>query len=126
MKEAQVLTHLHLSSYQFAPKGVLLFSGPTTPRTAKCPKPLRTQKGVTSCASDAMHHVGRHSPIFLATPGSYASPIPSYRLGFTFGQPVQNLPLSAPAGSRTFATLSPDRSPPGVAACHIEPPKCVR
>src|ERR671923_3093856 len=29
MSEAQVLTHIHSSSYQFTPKGVRLFNGPT-------------------------------------------------------------------------------------------------
>jgi len=83
MKEAQVLTHIHPSSYVFFPKGVLLFIGPTcpaTPRTAKCPEPLHTQKAlpVMSCTTSAgipplSSLLQAHAPV-LHPPAALVSP----------------------------------------------------
>ena len=67
MKEAQVLTHIHSSSYQLAPKGVLLFTGSHVGLLLEPPSVQSPFARKDLVRHDVMHHVSRHCPAFLAT-----------------------------------------------------------
>ena len=107
-REVQVLTHIRPIAVWFASTGAPLFPGPTCPATpgaAKCPEPLCMPK-VLPWASWSLRTMSAdvtplssllraHAPVLLP-PG--ASVVPS--------TPGMCRLLSAPAGERTFPTLS--------------------
>ena len=86
-----MLTHIHPSSYQFTPKGVLLFTGPTSSGYSWNPPSAQSPFARKRCYllhRKVSPHVSRHYPAFIAITGSCANPNPSPRLGITLGQQV--------------------------------------
>ena len=78
-----MLTHIHPSSYQFTPKGVLLFTGPTSSGYSwnrQVPRAPSHARGVTSCtARSRLTSAGitppssllqAHAPILIPPPAS--------------------------------------------------------
>jgi hypothetical protein len=108
--EAQVLTHIHPYPQWFTPESVSMqvlrpsMSG--TSETAKCPEPLRLPEVLLPLREWSSLHLERHYPFFFATTDSSANPKPSLCLWVSPRSAGLCRLLSAPAGSRTFPTLS--------------------
>jgi hypothetical protein len=102
MSEAQVLTHIHPSSYPFTPKGVRLFTGPYSVRLLLEPPSIQSPFARTRYYvfhREVSPHVSRHYPALIAPTGSCARPISSDTLCSSleasvfagYGEPLLNI-----------------------------------